>query len=153
LQASTALASRCSPDAFIADFDDDDRARKATIRFLQLDLQRRRSATYYHKLVRDKPYFSGSKCRAFSGIVVKYSSSISCANIVISEKNEWDNYAHGLVGNLSGIEPQLTPCARLIYDTEQWPVISVNSVFQGTVGYAARKGRIQLVSLKIEFDS
>ncbi len=58
--------SRCSPDAFVADFDDDERAKKATIRFLQLDMQRRRSATYIHKLVKDKPYYSGSKCPVFS---------------------------------------------------------------------------------------
>jgi hypothetical protein len=63
-----------------------------------------------------------------------------------SEDDEWDQFAHGLVGNLSGIEPQLTPCARLDYDVDDWPVISVNSVFQGTVEYAARKGKIQLVS-------
>ena len=62
LQASRALISRCSPNTFVAEFGDDDRARKATERFLQLDLQRKRSATYYHKLVKDKPYFSGSKC-------------------------------------------------------------------------------------------
>jgi hypothetical protein len=66
--------------------------------------------------------------------------------VSFAAKNEWDDFAHGLVGNLSGVEPQLTPCARREYDADEWPVISVNSVFPGVAGYADRRGKIRLVS-------
>jgi hypothetical protein len=60
--------------------------------------------------------------------------------IYSAESQPYDEYAHGLVGNLSGIVPMLTPCARKIYDNEEaWPALTVDTMFPGDPDTAVRE--------------
>lgn len=65
--------------------------------------------------------------------------------LLYAENDEYDDFAHGLVGNLSGIKPDITPCARERYKTDRWPTLTVNSMFPGP-DMDARVAAIELVS-------
>lgn len=53
-----------SKSTFIADFDEDAGARRATRRFLELEVQRRQPMERLHNLIMNNPYFAGGKyCR------------------------------------------------------------------------------------------
>ncbi len=46
--------------------------------------------------------------------------------------NEWDEVEHGLISNVTGIEPQLTPCARLMYIDDSFPTFTTpETMFPG----------------------
>jgi hypothetical protein len=36
-----------------------------------------------------------------------------------------------LIGNVTGIKPVLTPCARQRYDDKSWPVLTKETMFEG----------------------